>query len=194
MVSPLKTMSTKTPPTYLYTTGDLAVRELTIADEPTMSRWLTDPRILDYWGGRDHPLDIAGVHQEFFLEPDNNAIQCIVDYRGEPLGYIQFYAAEDEIKLNNWHVPVEQHVWGIDLFIGEPDYWGKGLGTELLIATVAYIRRTYHPDKVVIDPKADNARAIRSYEKAGFRIAKLLPHYEFHEGHYTDNWLMVHEG
>jgi len=36
-----------------------------------------------------------------------------------------------------------------------------------------------------------NLRAIRAYEKAGFRKVKIIPGYEPHEGKIPNAWLMV---
>jgi len=46
-------------------------------------------------------------------------------------------------------------------------------------------------DVVTIDPLIYNTRAVRSYEKAGFRKVRLMPQCELHEGLYRDSWLMV---
>ena len=45
----------------------------------------------------------------------------------------------------------------------------------------------------VIDPHVDNPRAIRAYEKAGFRKQRVLKEHEFHEGRWHDAWLMTIE-
>ena len=47
--------------------------------------------------------------------------------------------------------------------------------------------------RVVIDPRVENLRAIRCYEKAGFRKARRLPRHERHEGRWCDAWLMICE-
>lgn len=44
--------------------------------------------------------------------------------------------------------------------------------------------------QVLIDPQVSNTRAIRCYEKCGFRKIKLLPRNELHEGEWRDCWLM----
>ena len=44
--------------------------------------------------------------------------------------------------------------------------------------------------KVILDPHIGNVRAIRCYEKCGFRKVKLLSLHELHEGEYRDSWLM----
>ncbi len=60
----------------------------------------------------------------------------------------------------------------MDLFIAEEDLLNKGYGTQIvqkfsdrLLADKA--------KKVLIDPSADNKRAIRCYEKAGFKQVRI---------------------
>jgi RimJ/RimL family protein N-acetyltransferase len=54
--------------------------------------------------------------------------------------------------------------------IGEPDAWGHGYGTEAarLMLWLAFERIGLH--RVALSVFGFNARAIRSYEKAGFRV------------------------
>jgi aminoglycoside 6'-N-acetyltransferase len=84
-------------------------------------------------------------------------------------------------------------MFGVDMFIGEPELWDRGLGTKALAILVAYLYAAAGARGIVIDPRVANARAIRAYEKAGFRKVKVLPRHEFHEGAWYDNWLMAHE-
>ena len=44
--------------------------------------------------------------------------------------------------------------------------------------------------RVILDPHQNNPRAVRAYQKAGFRIIKPLPAHELHEGVMEDCWLM----
>jgi aminoglycoside 6'-N-acetyltransferase len=81
-------------------------------------------------------------------------------------------------------------VHGIDLFIGEPDYWNRGIGTRIVAGAAAHLFATRGVEIVTVDPRADNLRAIRCYEKAGFRTTRLLPRHELHEGVWHDCWLM----
>ena len=43
---------------------------------------------------------------------------------------------------------------------------------------------------VILDPHADNPRAIRCYEKVGFKKIKFLPKHELHDGEKVDCYLM----
>ena len=80
----------------------------------------------------------------------------------------------------------------MDQFIGESTYWNKGIGTQLVRAMVAYLIEEKGADRIVMDPQTWNERAIRCYEKCGFKKVKLLPENELHEGEYRDCWLIEH--
>ncbi len=58
--------------------------------------------------------------------------------------------------------------WCMDLFIGEEDCLGRGLGTEAVRNFIELLFGKGIP-RIVIDPDKENQRAIRCYEKAGFR-------------------------
>ncbi|MFM5889276.1 MAG: GNAT family N-acetyltransferase [Dolichospermum sp.] len=85
------------------------------------------------------------------------------------------------------------NVYGIDLFIGETQYWTQGIGTKVLLSTINYLFHRLKAAKIVIDPNVKNFRAIRCYEKCGFVKVKLLSGHDLHEGKYQDCWLMARE-
>jgi aminoglycoside 6'-N-acetyltransferase len=166
--------------------GDLRVRPLTGADVPDLARWLSDPRVLEFYGGRDQPSDAAAVRAEY-LRPGDPVERCLVEQAGMPFGYLQLYRPDDPA----WDLPADEVTWAMDLFIGEPARWNQGIGTRLVRAAVDHLVRDRGADRVLIDPEARNPRAIRCYEKAGFRKVKLLPEAELHEGVWEDCWLMA---
>ena len=84
-------------------------------------------------------------------------------------------------------------VYAMDQFIGEPDYWNRGIGSVFMQMMVAYLKTSKGAACVLLDPHQNNYRAIRAYEKAGFRIIKSLPEHELHEGKMEDCWLMERE-
>lgn len=81
------------------------------------------------------------------------------------------------------------HTYGFDMFIGEPDLWGAGLGTSVCVVAISALLAR-GADRVLIDPRVVNERAVRVYEKVGFRTVKVLPGNELHEGFHYDCWLM----
>jgi RimJ/RimL family protein N-acetyltransferase len=53
--------------------------------------------------------------------------------------------------------------------IGERDYWGKGYGTDAMRLTLRYAFDELNLHRVTLTVWSVNERAIRSYEKAGFK-------------------------
>ena len=80
--------------------------------------------------------------------------------------------------------------WALNIEIGEPELWNRGLGTRAVVALLRYLFVEKGAAEVVLSPVADNARAIRSYEKAGFRKVRLITNGEFLGGEWRDAWLM----
>lgn len=81
----------------------------------------------------------------------------------------------------------------MDQFIGETEYWNRGLGTHLVKSMVTFLVEQKHAELVVMDPQTWNERAIRCYEKCGFKKVTLLPKNELHEGEYRDCWLIEYQ-
>jgi len=57
----------------------------------------------------------------------------------------------------------------VGIGIGDPDYRGKGYGTEAMQLVLDYAFRGLNLNRVSLNVFAFNKRAIRSYEKCGFR-------------------------
>ena len=112
----------------------------------------------------------------------------MVEYANKAIGYVQFYQLDDETKKEYGYI--HENVYGTDQFIGEVEYWNKGIGTLLVRAMTKFLIEHEKADRVVMDPQARNTRAIKCYEKCGFNKVKFLPKRELHEGEYQDCWLM----
>jgi RimJ/RimL family protein N-acetyltransferase len=57
----------------------------------------------------------------------------------------------------------------VGLGIGEPEYWGKGYGTDVMNVLLRFAFTDVNLQRVTLSVFEYNPRAIRSYEKAGFR-------------------------
>ena len=106
------------------------------------------------------------------------------------MGYGQAYRLRGEL-FDEYDYPDDgRTVYAMDQFIGEPEYWNRGIGTSFLEMMAAYLKGQKAADSILLDPHKDNRRAIRAYEKAGFQIVKTLPEHELFEGRRVDCWLM----
>ena len=166
-------------------------------DYELMAKWLTDAQVLEFYEGRDNPFPLERIKESYkpMIKGDEPIVACLFSYQNIPIGYLQYCKLNDlsETDRQLYHLDQTDRVYGIDLFIGETDYWNKGIGTKILSAVINYLFEQRQAHKIVIDPHADNPRAIRCYEKCGFVKVKLLPAHELHEGEYLDCWLMAIE-
>ena len=66
---------------------------------------------------------------------------------------------------------------GIDLFL-DPSVHGRGIGEDAVRTLCVHLVDDVGHHRLVIDPAADNAAAVRCYEKVGFRPVGVLRRYE----------------
>ena len=75
--------------------GPVSLRPLEQEDTPTLLRWLTDPRNLEYWEGPHEVFTPERIQKDFYTEEWNGSA-CIVCYNGQDIGYVQAYQLDDE--------------------------------------------------------------------------------------------------
>ncbi len=72
------------------------------------------------------------------------------------------------------------------IVIGEKDELNRGYGTEALAALCDFGFGQLRLERIALDVYAGNARAQRSYEKAGFVLEGTLRHAHFADGRFID--------
>jgi RimJ/RimL family protein N-acetyltransferase len=128
------------------------------------SRWSRDTefrRLLD--SGAAHTSSLTGTKKWLEKELDEQSInQHWFSVRklddDKLLGDIDLY-------IYNW--PSRDAFVGLG--IGEREFWGKGYGTDLMKLIMRYAFTEVNLRRVTLTVFEYNPRAIRSYEKAGFR-------------------------
>ena len=148
-------------------------RPLADADLPMLHEWLSRPHVAEWWGA---PSSFSGVVAEYGSRDANDAPHeayvALAD--GGPIGFIQSYVP---VKCHHEGWWLDEHdpgVRGIDQFLADGDHLGRGLGTSMIRAFVSRLFSDPAVTRVQTDPDPDNARAIRCYEKAGFRAVREL--------------------
>ncbi|WP_332307620.1 GNAT family N-acetyltransferase [Cytobacillus praedii] len=147
---------------------------------------------MEYYEGRDNPFDLEKVNQKFFNRK-NEVTAASLNTTKLKIGYIQYYRLGQETRHEYGYEGNRETIYGIDQFIGEPNYWNKGIGSLLVQSMVNFLIEQKQADMVVMDPQIKNERAIHCYEKCGFSKIKMLPKHELHEGEYRDCWLMEYK-
>jgi len=142
-------------------------------DIPMLHGWLNLPHIVEWWGQERPALDeVYAKYLPRVMEEDR-----VTPYIGM-LGQTPFAYAQSYVALGAgggwWEDETDPGVRGIDQSIGHPDLLGKGLGTKLVRALVDRLFADPEVTKIQTDPAPNNHRAIRCYEKAGFRTAGIV--------------------
>ena len=169
---------------------DIRIRTLVEEDYPLLLKWLTDERVLEFYEGRDKKYAFEEIKKHFSEKWEDEVFRVIIEYQGTPIGYGQIYKMYDELYDDYNYPKSDEIVYGMDQFIGEPEYWSKGIGTKYTKMVFDFLKKERNADAVILDPHKNNPRAIRMYQKAGFRIIEDLPEHELHEGKKEDCYLM----
>jgi aminoglycoside 6'-N-acetyltransferase len=153
----------------------VTLRPATADDIPELVRIRNEPEVRRRWRGGD---DMVAEVTRDLEDPDSETYAVEVD--GRVAGAIQ-YDEEDE--------PDYRHA-NIDLYL-DPAVHGRGVGTDAVRTLARHLVDDRGHHRIAIDPAADNAAAIRCYEKVGFRPVGIMRRYERDEdGSWHDSLLM----
>ena len=136
-------------------------RPVTPDDLEMIAGWLAEPHVAEWWDDPDE--EIASIREHI----DSISVEpLIIELDGRPIGYLQSY----DPHLEDDHPYQDQPfgTLGIDLSMGVPDLVGIGHGSAIIRQFVEELFAEGTP-RVIIDPDPANLRAIRAYEKAGFK-------------------------
>ena len=132
--------------------GDgLTLRRYDRADLPALLRLVNDPAVAEWWGTYDE----AALHDE--LTDERLTVWTIV-VEGSPAGVVEVTEEPD---------PDYRHV-SLDIFLSA-ELHGRGLGAEALRTVLRRLFEDRGHHRATIDPAVENERAIRSYERVGFK-------------------------
>ncbi|MGC4089621.1 MAG: GNAT family protein [Polyangiaceae bacterium] len=141
---------------------------------------LAQPSVASRWSEPDPEFDRALLLGDEADEAEHITTWAVC-FGGKLVGWI---AGWEKLDRDYRHA-------GVDLFL-DSAHQGAGFGPEAIRLVCRYLfeQRAHH--RVTIDPAADNLRAIRAYEKVGFKRVGVLRRYErgsdgrFHDGMLLD--------
>ena len=102
--------------------------------------------------------------------------QCFwIIVNGRKIGQVNY----NKIDLQNKKVEV-------DIIIGSEEDMSKGYGSDSLRTLMKYLFEKLGVNKIWIEARGNNPRAIKAYEKAGFKKEGLLRGENYFEGKFVD--------
>ena len=149
----------------------VTLRPLEEGDKPRLVEILEEPEVARWFG----TASAEESADEFVSDPEVTGFA--IEAEDVLIGAIGFYEETE---------PDYRHA-GMDLFLATESQ-NQGLGTEALrlVARHLFEERGHH--RLIIDPAAANARAIKAYERIGFKPVGVMRGYErgpdgtFHDG------------
>jgi RimJ/RimL family protein N-acetyltransferase len=153
-------------------TGLFDFRPITESDLPLLSEWLQRPHVAARW---DDQTSLDQVRAKYLPRlAEGSTVVPYLAFRGDdPIGYIQSYVPA--LEGNGWWPEItDPGVRGIDQFLADEANLNQGLGSAMVTAFVAKLFADPAVTRIQTDPSPDNPRAIRCYEKAGFRRIGLV--------------------
>ncbi len=142
-------------------------KSLEESDLPLIFQWLSLPHVAQWWR-ESKDWDIFAKKYRSWISSDD-VMQFVVYDDDNPIGYMQWNdVATDPLRKEQY----PSKIYGIDMFIADIGYVGKGYGVQLLKQFIKEQLLPLKPQKIITDPEITNERAIRCYEKAGFKKTK----------------------
>ena len=140
----------------------VTLRPMTEDDVGPLADILAEPEVARWWPRYDDP---ERVRRDLLEAPETTVFAIEIDE--DLVGSIQ-YVEEP--------APDYRHA-SIDIFL-HPAWHGKGLGTDAVRTLARHLVHDRGHHRLAIDPAADNEKAIRTYERVGFRRVGVMRQYE----------------
>ena len=142
-------------------------RPLTAVDLPMLSTWMCRPHVAAVWTPTPSESELR---EEYLSHPDDPSFPrgYIAYLDDEAIGFIQTYVAA-HAGDGWWPDERDPGVFGIDQFLTDEARLNRGIGSAMVRAFADRLLEAPSTTHVQTDPSPTNARAIRSYENAGFR-------------------------
>ena len=138
----------------------LRLRRLTGDDRPLLRAILAEPEVGRWWAPRGADEAVDGLYED-------GEVVYVVEIDGFVAGAIEYYEENE---------PDYRHA-AIDIFL-DAAHQGRGYGGDAIRALARYLFDVRGHHRLVIDPAVTNERAIRAYERIGFRRVGVMREYE----------------
>lgn len=140
---------------------NITIRKMHKSDEALFKKWWRSVDLIKLTSGDMTPISDIDV-SKYFLSMLNseNDYQYIIDLNKTAIGHISLSKRPHE-----WYE--------VQIIIGEIDQWGKGYGSDAINELVKTAHRLSIA-RIFLEVRPTNTRAIRAYEKCGFKSVSIV--------------------
>jgi len=149
----------------------VVLRPMTVDEIPVFYKWATQSEATPFWYGELYG-DHVPTYEEFIRDWKEYYFDGSAPEKGRSYAILVGDRAIGQINYNE--VNRENNSVELDIIIAEDANKGKGYGTDALKTLVKYLFQNMNIQLCEIEAITKNPRAIRAYEKAGFKITRTF--------------------
>ncbi|HEX9121978.1 MAG TPA: GNAT family protein [Actinomycetota bacterium] len=153
------------------------LRPVEEADYSLIQAWQNHPEVW-WWMDYEAPFSLRDI-AETEARAREEGHPFIIEVGGRPIG---------RIGLNQFRR--RDRICSLYVFIGEPDAWSSGLGPDAINALVSHAFDRMDLHMIELWSLGENERAIRAYERCGFRRDAVLRERSYKDGRWVDRVVM----
>ncbi len=149
--------------------GRVSLRAATVHDAPLLHQWDLDPDVIGATTSEpDAHVAFGGLdwHEELRAQSPVS-YYLIAEADGRAIGAMQVCDPREE-PTHYWG-DVRPNLRAVDIWIGAPGDRGRGFGAHMMRLAHTNCFADAAVDAIVIDPLVTNTRALRFYERLGYR-------------------------
>jgi RimJ/RimL family protein N-acetyltransferase len=162
----------------------IRLRAVEKEDLSLFAHWLNDPEVRH---GLSLYLPLSMQDEEAWFEqmckrPDEEkplVIEIKTEDGWEPVGNCALFGLDWRVRLAE-----------IGIFIGAKQHWNQGYGTDVMKLMLRHGFETLNLNRIHLRVHANNPRAKRAYEKAGYVLEGRMRQAHFDQGEYHDVFFM----
>ena len=152
------------------------LRPIKLSDAPRFVKWLNNPEVYKFLMIREHLTLAKEVkHLKSFIKSKTHKNFAIETKDGVHIG-----SASLEVSFSH-----SRATFGI--FIGEKEYWNKGLGSEAARLIINYGFKKLGLHRIELGVLEYNPRAIKVYKRLGFKLEGRKREFIKFKGKYYDD-------
>ena len=144
-------------------------RPLSFKNLPLLHSWYNLPHVVKWYSKK--LLSYTELEKKYtpYILGSKGIRGFICYFNNKPLGYIQYYPVKRYPWSNHGLEDKLHQCAGVDVFIGEKSFLGKGLG-KLMITRFMQRHLWKNYTYCAVDPHVNNTKAIGCYRACGFSI------------------------
>ena len=151
-------------------------------DVESLYEYRNDSEIVCLLGGFSKGYSTKDIEDwiELHRTRDDEIVWVIVEKESDKcVGHVGLYNIDHRVQCAEFAI-----------VIGDKTCWGKGFGKQVSRSVIEYGFKQLNLHRIKLTVLATNVRAVKFYEKIGFRKEGTLRHEQYRDNHYVDVLMM----